>query len=128
MQGGARLTGLSGSWGGSVDRADKPGGEARVAEPGLGLPGEHVHFAGPQVTDMHDDRLCRAGRSSAAGVRTRGGSRGRGGSGAGKGADRGNGQARTGKARRTVQDGSPGRPWVLNAFCRAICGLIRVDL
>ncbi len=68
------------------------------------------------------------GAPALAGVRTRGGSRGRGGSGADEGADRGSGQARTGEARRTVQDGSPGRPWVLNAFCRAICGLIRVDL
>ena len=46
----------------------------------------------------------------------------------GESADRGGGQARPGEARRTVKDGSPGWPRVIGAFCRAVSGLIRVDL
>jgi len=51
----------------SVDGVRQPGRQAGIAEPGRALPGEHVHLAGPEITDVHDDRVGQAGRARLAG-------------------------------------------------------------
>jgi hypothetical protein len=77
---------------------------------------------------MHYDRLCRSGhfrRLAVVRPRCRGRGHGRGGESA---SYRGCCQARPSEACRTVKDGPPGRIRTTGALCRAIIGLIRVDL
>src|SRR5215831_1396593 len=86
----------------SADGAHQPGRQARIAEPGRGLPGEHVHLAGPEITDVHDDRLCWARRPRLpAGMCPRRSDRGRRRRGAEGASYRGGGQPGAGEARRT---------------------------
>ena len=110
-------------------RRGGPGRQAGIAEPGRALPGEHVHLAGPEITDVHDDRLRRAWcPRRLAGMRPR---RARGGRRRGGGKSTGHrrgGQARPGEARGTLQHGPPGRPQAPGAFRRGSGRLIRVML
>src|SRR5271169_23169 len=90
---------------GSTDRPDDPGGQVRVAQPGLAGSGEHLDVAGLGVADVHHERSRWCLHVTPGGCRGRGAGRGRRAQGP---AERRDGEPRGARRRGALEQRTPG--------------------